>query len=330
MTSPVAFLFLTRACNLTCEHCYVTAAPGLEGHMALYHFNKILDLLAACKINDIRLTGGEPMVHPHFGEILTNLSARGIHPRLITNGIRLMNAPSPSTVLDTLDGCWISVYGLTVEQHRTVGGRATKSLDSILDFAGEHTKAGSWVGISALLSDVDEDALERFFESACRYGVRRLRFLFSEPSGRALKTGVLFAPEPSIHTKAQRILNEIRRLGANGNFDSVTLNNPFDLASTDKIQAYSSCMLHQRKMWSFSPEGGIYSCCFNIYKPAHLVGNVDDPEINVMLAGPPVGAVFGPRCEGLSPQFWAKNSTGTSTCPISIVPVENQIQSMFS
>lgn len=325
MTPPLAFLFLTRTCNLTCKHCYLSATPDLKGHISLDRLNKVLDLLAACKISDIRLTGGEPTIHPQFKAILTELNTRNLRPRLITNGIRLMNDSSPNTILDRLSGCWISVYGLTEEQHCRIGGRATKSLDSILAFAGKNTRAGLWVGISILLTEVDETTLDQFFGSARKYGVRHLRFLFSEPSGRALETNTVFPLESTIQLKAKEILIEISRRAINGDFDTVTLNNPFDLASADnKTPSYSTCLLHQRKMWSFSPEGDIYSCCFNVYKPEHFVGNVDDPKIGRLLTGSPLGAIFAPRCEGLAPQLWTKNITGAPTCPISIIPLQLQ------
>jgi len=323
MTEAAAFLFLTHACNLSCKHCYVSAAPALEGHMSPEHFRKILALLKASNICDVRLTGGEPMMHPNFHQYLAELNAMGIRPRLITNGIRLINSHSTLAILDSLSGCWISVFGLTQEQHQFVGGRAIKDLDAILAFAGRHTSSKSWIGISAVLTDVNKVALENFIDVAHKHGVRKLRFLFAEPSGRAGHSGAVFSNDSTSHNVASTIADNISELVAKRNFDYVTLNNPFDLTREKSRFGHKSCLLHDRRMWSFSPDGYIYSCCFNIYKHDHIVSNINDKNAKQILLNLQPGGLFAKKCEGLSKEFWGMDKPiNIYTCPISAIEIK--------
>ena len=315
-----AFLFVTRTCNLACEHCYVDAGPGLRGHMAMRQFRKIVETLGNAGISDIRLTGGEPTVHPRFRELLTVLNGRGLYPRLNTNGVTLMKAIAPENVLAALSGCWISVYGITEAQHQAVG-KGALSLETILAFVGKHDGGKTWVGVSASLTEVDYDALVGFFRLARRHRVRRLRFLFAEPMGRARETGTTFGHGIPLRREAVGVRDMIASLAEGGEFDQVTLNDPFDLRLKENVERGASCLLNSRRMWAFSPEGTIYSCCFNIGRSAHEVGSIDDADVLGVLGGPLPGVVYSARCEALVPEFWGGATDERSSCPISVVRI---------
>ena len=308
-------MFLTRSCNLACSHCYVSAEPRLKGHMSLDVFGRIVDFLSVQGIDDLRLTGGEPTFNPEFDLMLELLSSKGITPRLITNGIRLMQMRSPQSVLDKVSRCWISAYGISPQQHRAIGGERSRPLEDILDFAGQQTTAGRWVGVCVLLTEVSLDALKDFVALAKKYGVRYMRFLFGESSGRAVLSQVAFAYEACTHDQATKVVDYLRHSVADDAFDFLSLNNPFDLDSTHEL-GHTSCMLAARRMWSILPEGDIYSCCFNIYDPAHLVTNALSSDAVDALSYNDPANVYAPRCKGLNANFWG-SGRGTTTCPIS-------------
>lgn len=82
---------LTDRCNYNCLHCFHAAdnsAPREE--FSLPEALRFLDGVRACGIASLRLTGGEPTLHPQFVEILAAMRERGIRLNtLITNGSRL-------------------------------------------------------------------------------------------------------------------------------------------------------------------------------------------------------------------------------------------------
>ena len=79
---------ITGRCNCNCLHCFNAKdnAP-LQSEWSLAEANKLLDEAQACGINAFTVTGGEPMAHRHFFEILAGIYARGMYVfELNTNG----------------------------------------------------------------------------------------------------------------------------------------------------------------------------------------------------------------------------------------------------
>jgi radical SAM/Cys-rich protein len=55
-----------RRCNLRCRHCHVEAGPDRTEMMNRETFAACLDVLRACEIPVIDVTGGEPELNPHL------------------------------------------------------------------------------------------------------------------------------------------------------------------------------------------------------------------------------------------------------------------------
>lgn len=310
------FLYLTQSCNLACTHCHVSAGPR-QKHMSLNTFHRIIDVLSSRGLNDVRLTGGEPTINPDFMIMLDLLRSNNIAPRLITNGIHLMKMRSAESILDKISQCWISAYGVTQQQHKAIGGKPSLPLKNILDFSGRQAELAHWVGVSVLLTEVSIDALKDFLIMAKNSGVRHLRFLFAESSQRAAVNKVTFANGEDVYYQAEKIFTYLRDSGVSNEFDLLSLSNPFNFGLTSE-SGCKSCMLSDRHMWSISPDGIIYSCCFNIYNPAHAVKNIWDNDILDLFGSNNSDNIFASLCEGLNPNFWGERGS-VPTCPISVV-----------
>lgn len=85
---------ITGRCNYNCLHCFNAKdnAP-LQNEWSLEEANKLLDEAQACGINGFTITGGEPMAHRHFFEILQGIYDRGMYVfELNTNGFYIDQA----------------------------------------------------------------------------------------------------------------------------------------------------------------------------------------------------------------------------------------------
>lgn len=84
--SPEAIqIELTQQCPLSCKHCYVYAAPDKLDRMSFKLVNDILEQALELGVSNIVLTGGDPMMHPDFWEILEK--ATSFHNvNLLTSG----------------------------------------------------------------------------------------------------------------------------------------------------------------------------------------------------------------------------------------------------
>lgn len=85
---PSMNLMLTGKCNYNCLHCFNAAENA--GRMSEWTYDDVIGLLdqaADCGIHGITLTGGEPMLHPRFADIVRAIHARNmVLEKLTTNG----------------------------------------------------------------------------------------------------------------------------------------------------------------------------------------------------------------------------------------------------
>ena len=85
---PAMNLMITGKCNYNCIHCFNAAdnAP-LMSEWSMDEADRLLDQARDCGINAFTITGGEPMLHKSFFEILEGIYARGMYvEELNTNG----------------------------------------------------------------------------------------------------------------------------------------------------------------------------------------------------------------------------------------------------
>lgn len=83
-TPEMVAIELTHKCPLKCKHCYIDAGNGES-----IETEKIMNIIGQCKamgIDNIQLTGGEPLVHPDFFDILDVGLDNGITMHISTSG----------------------------------------------------------------------------------------------------------------------------------------------------------------------------------------------------------------------------------------------------
>ena len=88
-TPPLAWLELTRKCNLTCEHCYIDAGRKREHEMPTARWLSLLDEMASMGVWAVAFTGGEPTLHPDFATIVRHARARDLLVGIATHGMFL-------------------------------------------------------------------------------------------------------------------------------------------------------------------------------------------------------------------------------------------------
>lgn len=79
---------LTNECNLACLHCIEESGPGkaFRDELGRTEIFDILGQLSAKDIPYLSLSGGEPMLHPLFFDMVERVCADGIQLKIETNG----------------------------------------------------------------------------------------------------------------------------------------------------------------------------------------------------------------------------------------------------
>lgn len=89
----MANLIVAEICNMACPYCFagysMSAARRSSSSVFISpeDFEQRLDFLDRSDINDVRLMGGEPTLHPHFVELVQRAHQRNKNVILFTNGV---------------------------------------------------------------------------------------------------------------------------------------------------------------------------------------------------------------------------------------------------
>ena len=85
---PYANWAVTGRCNFNCRHCFNAAdnAPLME-EFTWEQCQSFIGQMDDCGVQNVALTGGEPMLHPHFMDVCREIDRRGmVVDELTTNG----------------------------------------------------------------------------------------------------------------------------------------------------------------------------------------------------------------------------------------------------
>ena len=155
-------LELTYRCNLDCFYCYNDREkPGTE--LSLAQYQSLLKDLAGMQTLYLMLTGGEPMMHPHFFEIGNMARELGFVTRIRTNGHSL-NKKLAERVKKEVDPyiVEVSLHGATAEVH----DRQTQvagSFDRLLENLANAKAAGLRCSIVSTPTAWNEHQIDEMF-----------------------------------------------------------------------------------------------------------------------------------------------------------------------
>jgi len=85
----MAWVELTRGCNLRCPHCFAEAGAPREVEMSTERILRLLDEWAEMGVFSVVITGGEPAIHPDFLAIVRHAHDLGFTVAIASNGMPL-------------------------------------------------------------------------------------------------------------------------------------------------------------------------------------------------------------------------------------------------
>lgn len=119
-------LAITGACNLVCCHCWVEAGEASShAHVPLGTLCRLIEEFAAIGGKGIRITGGEPLSHPGWLDILTLSRSLGFETIILQTNAMLLR-DDQAAALRELDfpglTVQISLDGVSAQTHDLVRG----------------------------------------------------------------------------------------------------------------------------------------------------------------------------------------------------------------
>lgn len=118
------WLEITNRCNLECVHCYTSSSPKTEltGKLALADWKALIADAQESGCERVQIIGGEPMVHPHFDEILFDCARAFASVEVFTNATSLSDRRADYMAMHGVTLA-TSIYSGSAETHDKVTGR---------------------------------------------------------------------------------------------------------------------------------------------------------------------------------------------------------------
>jgi len=184
------YFYLTEGCNLACRHCWIAPKYQTAEHsypsLDLDLFHSILRQAKAMHVPAIKLTGGEPLLHPQIREILDIIRDEGFSLTIETNGI--LCTPDIVQMLATFKGLFVSVsldgaYPETYEWVRGVKGSFEVALNGIRNLV----KYGIRPQIIMTVMKCNKDQMEPMVRLAEALDAGSVKFNLLQPTARGEK-----------------------------------------------------------------------------------------------------------------------------------------------
>lgn len=120
--ADIAFVEVTRACNLRCKHCLNNSGEIIDNQLTSEEIFCLIKKLAIAGIQEIRFTGGEPLVHKDIYKMIELATKLGIYTSIGTNGTLIDEETAKKLKNMGLKKAVVSLDG-TREKHDEIRGK---------------------------------------------------------------------------------------------------------------------------------------------------------------------------------------------------------------
>lgn len=145
MTPPLSqiYFYLTQGCNLACRHCWLAPPFDEDGNkypsLLLTLFKQAIKEGKDLGLSSVKLTGGEPLLHPDIFAIIEFIKQNKLGLTIETNGL-LMDRKAARAIASVLNRfVSVSLDGInaaTNDRIRGVDGAFSRATAAIKNWSG--------------------------------------------------------------------------------------------------------------------------------------------------------------------------------------------------
>lgn len=223
---PITVWNITRTCNLRCVHCYSDSqAMGYPGELTWEQMESVVSDLAAYQVPSLLLSGGEPLVHPRFFDLVEKASSSGLKLTISTNGTLI--TPEKAALLKKANVAYVGIsldgIGKIHDEFRRKEGAFEAA---VRGFRACH-EVGQKTGLRLTLTRHNVENIERILDFIEEEQIQRVCFYHLVPAGRGASLQVL-TPDESRHA-LDTLIARVEAWGHQGvNRELLTVAQPAD------------------------------------------------------------------------------------------------------
>ena len=154
-------IYLTNACNLRCEHCFMRSGKPLDNELPKTEWIRILSEFKQQGGNSVTFSGGEPLMNRNFNDILMHASTLGLETTVLSNGI-LWTEDRINQLAPYISQIQISIDGFDENSNAKVRGKGhfDRIVRNVIHFANAGIRTS--VATTFTFRNLQNDAAERY------------------------------------------------------------------------------------------------------------------------------------------------------------------------
>lgn len=173
---PLLTLHLTERCNSRCVSCDYWRHGRTD--LTLESVVRLLPSLTALGTHTVLITGGEPLIHPHWTQIAEFLRANGQRLWLLTSGLSLAKHACKAARL--FDSITVSLDGVDPPMYAAI--RGLDAFEVVCEGIRAVVDAGARASIRVTVQRANYSALPELVSLARALGVVQISFLAADVS----------------------------------------------------------------------------------------------------------------------------------------------------
>ncbi len=199
------YVEITSICNLKCIHCYNDSGKE-KNEISIEGFENILETYSNKEFS-LSISGGEPLLHPKFWELIKLAKEKGISDILIiTNGTQITEEIAKKFVEYDISA-QISLNGISEEVHDQICGtgafkKTIKGIENLINAGLEN------IVIRSMIAKCNKSQLLEFIDTMSRKKISTISFGTISVQGRSTNNKDLLCMSTEENEKILEMLKE--------------------------------------------------------------------------------------------------------------------------
>lgn len=181
------YFYLTEGCNLHCRHCWIDPPLQTSGRifpsLPVKHFKEIISQAKPLGLTGVKLTGGEPLLHPDIEKILLKVKKEELGLTVETNAV-LCSSGIAAMIAECRDAfVSVSLDGEDAKTHEWIRGVAG-CFNQAVQGMSNLVNAGLRPQIIMTVMERNKDQIESVVRLAESLGAGSVKFNILQPIAR--------------------------------------------------------------------------------------------------------------------------------------------------
>jgi SynChlorMet cassette radical SAM/SPASM protein ScmF len=178
------YFYLTEGCNLRCRHCWIAPKYQSEESEGIFLdkalFESIIEQGKELGLSNVKLTGGEPLIHPQFEELIDIIQKENPGFSMETNGVLITKELAKRIQQIENPFVAVSLDATEPETHEWIRGvegcfeKTVKGIQNLVD-------AGIRTQVIMTLMKINRDQIEKMIRFCESLGVNSLKINITQP-----------------------------------------------------------------------------------------------------------------------------------------------------